>query len=269
MLAVALRASRWNRPPVAAIVALQPLPRARNLSLVESRLVMRQRNCAVLAFQLFAACTADYRERVAAAIEQNQRLLVAFERGFDLLDQRARKKLLLARLLELAPHVDQLHLRQRPVHDAVLDFDARVLAAHRILPTLQRRRRRPQHHHRPRQLGPHHGHIARVVARRLLLLVTLVVLFIDENQSQIRRRRKNRRPRPHHNPRLAPLDPPPLLAALFRRQRRVQQRHPLAKRCIQQPHRLRRQPNLRNQQDRRHPPIQRPLHRLQINGRFP
>jgi hypothetical protein len=33
-------------------------------------------------------------------------------------------------------------------------------------------------------------------------------------------------------------------------------------------HHLRRQPNLRNQQDRRQPPVQRPLHRRQINRRL-
>ena len=49
------------------------------------------------------------------------------------------------------------------------------------------------------------------------------------------------------------------------RQRGVQQRHVLPEGRIQQPHHLRRQPNLRNQQDRRQPPVKRPLHGRQID----
>ncbi len=229
---------------------------------------MRQRDGAVLALQLFAAGAADHGKRVAAPVEQNQRLLAALQRRFGLLNQRARKELLLARLLELAPHVDQLHLGQRPVHHAVAHLDARVLAAHGILPALQRRRRRAQHHHRARQLGAHHGHVARVVARRLLLLVALVVLLVHQNQAQIRRGRKDRRARAHHDRRIAAPDAPPLLAALLGRKRGVQQRHLLPEGRVQQAGRLRRQPDLRNQQDRRKPAVQRPLHRRQIDRRL-
>ncbi len=221
---------------------------------------MCERNRAILAFKLFAAGATDDRKRVTASIEQNQRLLAAFERVAGLLYKRPGKKLLTMagfrpRLLKLAPHVDQFHLGQRAIHHTVLDFDARVLSLHRVLPALERRRRRTQHYHRAGKLGPHHRNIARVVARRLLLLVALVVFLIDENQPQIGRRRKDGRSRTYYNSRLAALDAPPLLAAFLRRKRRVQQRHALPKRRIQQADHLRREADLRNQQDRRQSPI--------------
>jgi hypothetical protein len=90
--------------------------------------VVRERDGAVLALQLFAAGAADHGKRVAAPVEQDQRLLAAIQSLAGLLHQRARKKLLLPRLLKLAPHVDQLHLGQRAVHHAVAHLDARVLA---------------------------------------------------------------------------------------------------------------------------------------------
>ena len=120
VLALALGAARRHRAPEAAIVALQPLPRLRQYrNLHDGCFVVRQRDGAVLALQLFAAGAAHHGKRVAAPVEQDQRLLAALERRLGLLDQRARKELVLAGFLELAPHVDQLHLGQRPVHHAV------------------------------------------------------------------------------------------------------------------------------------------------------
>ena len=97
MLAVALGAARRNRAPVAAVVALQPLALARYASIFAGRLVVGERDGAVLALQLFAAGAADHGKRIAAPVEQNQRLLAALERRLGLLDQRARKELVLAR----------------------------------------------------------------------------------------------------------------------------------------------------------------------------
>ncbi len=186
----------------------------------------------------------------------------AFQRLPCLLHQRSRKELLLPALLKFAAHVDQFDLRQRPIHDAVVHLDARVLALHRVLPALQRRRRRAQHHHRACQFRAHHGNIACVVARRFLLLVALVVLFVDQDEPEIRCRREDRRSRSHHNRRIAAMDAAPLLGSLLRRKRGVQQRHALPERRVEQPSHLRCQPDLRHQQNRRLSAIERTLHRL-------
>src|ERR1035437_4447093 len=91
MFTVALRATRRYDPPVAAKVALQPLPCTRNVGFVRRRLVMRQCNGAVLAFQLFATRPEDDDKGIAAPIQQNQRLLAPFESRAGLLNQRPRK----------------------------------------------------------------------------------------------------------------------------------------------------------------------------------
>ena len=222
MFAVALGAACGHGAPETAVVTFQPLAFARNSRVFRRGLVVRERDGAILALQLFSAGPADYRKRVAAAVEQNQRLLAAIQRLARLLHQRARKKLLLPRLLKLAPHVDQLDGGQRAIHHAVAHFDQLVPAQHRVLPALQRRRGRAHHHLGALDFGPHHGHIARVVARRLLLLVALVVLLVHQNQAEIRHGREDGRPRANHNRRFAPPYAPPLVAALFGRQRRVQ-----------------------------------------------
>ena len=170
---------------------------------------------AVLALQLFSAGAADDGEGVAAAIEQDQRLLAAIESRLGLLDERAGKELLLACLLKFAAHVDQLDLGQRAVHHAVAHLDALILARRRVLPAFKRRRRRTHHHHRALYLGAHHGHVAGVVARRLLLLVALVVLLVHQNQAELGHRRKDGRARADDDRRIAPPDAPPLLTALL------------------------------------------------------
>ena len=87
---------------------------------------MGERDGAVLALQLFAARAADHGERVAAAVEQDERLFAAVERCLGLLDERAREELFLAGFLKLAAHVDEFHLGQRAVHDALRESSMRV-----------------------------------------------------------------------------------------------------------------------------------------------
>ncbi len=107
----------------------------------------------------------------------------------------------------------------------------------------------PMHHHRAGQLGAHHGDVARVVARRFFLLVALVVLLVDENQAQVGRGSKDGRARADDDGRIAAADAPPLLAALLGRERGVQQRDLLPEGGVEQARGLRREADLRHQQD--------------------
>ena len=165
---------------------------------------MGQSDRAVFALQPLAARPAHHDKRIAAAVEQDDGLLAARERGLGLRNQTAREELLLPCLLKLLPHVDELDFRQRPLVYALRHLDQRVAAALGVVPALERRRGRTQHHRRFGQLGSHDRHIARVIARILLLLVGGVVLLIDDDQAEPRHRRKDRRARPDHDARLAP-----------------------------------------------------------------
>ena len=230
--------------------------------------MVRQRDGAVLALEFFSAGAAHDGKGVAAPVEQNQRLLAALERRLGLLDERSRKELVLARLLEFAAHVDELDLGQRTVHHAVAQLDARVLAALRILPAFKRGRGRAHDHDCAGQLGAHDGHVARVVARRLFLLVALVVLLVDENQSQIWRGRKDCRARANDDGRIAAANATPLLAALFRRERGVQQGYFLPESLIEQTGHLRGEADFGNEQDRGEAAVECLLHGGKIDGGF-
>ena len=183
MLAVALRTLRRHGALESAVVALEPLP-ARAMPVFAGGLWCVSAMAQFWHSSFCAAGAADHREGIAAAVEQNDRLLAAFERLARLLDQRAREELFLPGLLKLAAHVDQFDFGQRAVLDAIVHLDARVFALHRVLPAFKRGRGRAEHHDRAGKLGAHHGDVARVVARRLFLLVALVVLFVDEDRAR-------------------------------------------------------------------------------------
>jgi hypothetical protein len=268
MLARALGAAGGHGAPVAAVVAFEALARVGNACVFCRRLVVGERDGAILALQLFSAGAADDGEGVAAAVEQDERLLAPVQGSLRLLHKRPREELLLPRLLEFAPHIDNLDFGQRAVHDAVAHLDARVFALRGVLPAFQRRRGRAQHHHRAFQLGPHHGHVAGVVARRLLLLVTLVVLLIHQDQTQIGRGGKDGRAGADDDGRVSAANAPPLVAALLRRERGMEQRDFLAEGLVEQAYRLRREADLGNQQDGRETAVERALHGGKVDGRF-
>lgn len=273
MFAVALWTASRNRAPEAAIVALEALSFAGEsvvwgAGVLRRRLVVRERDGAVLALELFAAGAADDGERVAAAVKQDNGLLAALQCSLGLLDERAREEIFLAGLLEFTTHVDELDFGQRAVHHALAQLDAAVLALCGVLPAFERRRRRAQHYDGIRKLGAHHGDIARVVARRLFLLVALVVFFVDEDEAEVGRGREDCRARADDDLRFSAADAPPLLAAFFRRERGMQQRHLLAEGGIEQARGLRCQADLRHQQDGGQAAVQRLPHGCQVDGGF-
>ena len=71
------------------------------------RLVVGEGDGAVLALELFAAGAAHDDKGVAAAVEQDDGLLAAIERGLRFVDEGAGEEVLLAGLLKLAAHVDE------------------------------------------------------------------------------------------------------------------------------------------------------------------
>jgi hypothetical protein len=83
VFAAALGAAGGHGAPEAAVVALEPLAFAGHDRRLRRALVVGERDGAVLALQLFAAGAADDGEGVAAAVEQDQRLLAAVERGWS------------------------------------------------------------------------------------------------------------------------------------------------------------------------------------------
>src|SRR6266568_7699783 len=102
MLAVAIGTTCGHDATEAAVVALKALAGTGQAGIFGGRLVVGECDGAVLALQLLPAGTADDGERVAAAVEQDERLLTAIESLACLVDEGAGEELLLARLLKLA-----------------------------------------------------------------------------------------------------------------------------------------------------------------------
>src|SRR6266478_6469877 len=110
-------------------------------------LVMGDRDGAVLALHGWAAGPAEHYRRVAAAVEQDHRLLTPGETLADGLCQSAGKEdsLFFVLLLEFGAHVEDLDLGKRPLLDALAQFDQLIFSALRVVVGLERRRRRAEY----------------------------------------------------------------------------------------------------------------------------
>ena len=145
----------------------------------------------------------------------------------------------------LAPEVDETHRRERRA-DPRRELDALEAG-----PALRPRRRAPVDGDRALQRRALRGDRPRVVAGIRLLLVRGVVLLVDDDQPEIAHGREHRRARTDDDARLSGRDALPLVAALG------VARGPSAaiatsspKRCAEPPERLRRQRDLRDEDDR-------------------
>ena len=87
----------------------------------------------------------------------------------------------------LVTHVDQVHLRQRPIQHALRQAQQTVLAAVGVVPAFQRGRRRAEQDRDVFQAGTHDGHVAGMVARRRFLLEGALVLLVDDDEAEFAR----------------------------------------------------------------------------------
>ena len=91
------------------------------------------------------------------------------------------------------------------------------------------------------------------------------MLLVDHHQAEVAHRGEDRRARADADPRLARMQALPLVAALARRQPRMEQRHAVAEPRREPRDRLGRQPDLRHEHDRALPPLQRRLGGRQVD----
>src|SRR6266852_3540639 len=128
-----------------------------------------------------AAGGAGERRRIAAAIEENERLLPTRKARRERLEKRRDNAL----LGWMRPRVDQAYCRQcRPVDGAPREGYQPVFARGRVVEAFQRRRSRAQNNRRAGDLGPSDCEVARRIAHALSLLERRVLLFVDHDQSQ-------------------------------------------------------------------------------------
>ena len=243
----ALGARLRDRLGVAAVVTLKAL-----LALVED-----QRDLAVGALEGVPAGSAADERRPATPVEEDDRLGA---RLADLGERLQRARVKRARPGRAATQVHDLDRRQLAAVGP-----ARQLEPPQAQPALGPGRGAAGEQRRPRFARPVAGHLARVVARIALLLVGGVVLLVDHHQAEVAHRGEDRRARADADPRLARVQALPLVAALARRQPRVEQRHAVAEPRREPRDRLGRQPDLGNEHDRALPPLERRLGGRQVD----
>ncbi len=155
--------------------------------------MLDQPGVAVRALQPKPALPAQGKRRVAAAIEEQQGLLLALERERDRLRQPRRDEA--AARWALGPQVDRLDCRQMLAAEAFRERKLAVAPAPRIHLGFNRGGRGSQHDRDVGFARAHHRQVAGVVAHAVFLLVDGVVLLIDDDQAEIRIGQEQRRAR--------------------------------------------------------------------------
>ena len=112
----------WYRSHKSTVVALHP----------PLRLMVRQRDGAVLALERFAASATQDHRGISAAVEQHHSLLFSLKAQANLLNQLARNHLLMAGLLKLLPHVHQFNFREWTLLHPVRHFKQRIAVLFRV-----------------------------------------------------------------------------------------------------------------------------------------
>ena len=143
----------------------------------------RQRDAATFALHGLAAIRADQGTRMPATVQEEDRLLAAFEAGADAVGQFTREDVLALGVQDLATHVHDAEGRHRAVIDALGHHIEGVAAGRSVLPSLERRGGRTQHAGRAEERSPHHRDVAAMVHRRLTLLEGRLVLLVDDDEA--------------------------------------------------------------------------------------
>ena len=163
--------------------------------------VFHQPGRALRALILVATGPAQRQRRIAAPVEEEQRLLAAIERGKDFPGEPRRDPAALFR--PLLAHVDggdigQLRRREPPQHPHMP-----VAAEIGVVARFDRGRRRGENRPGVGEVGPDHRHIAGVVVDPIGLLEGAVMLLVEHDHAQLPKRQEQRRTRPHHRPHVA------------------------------------------------------------------
>ena len=187
-LGLAMRADVRPRHREAAMVTDQALAKS----------MIHQPGVADGAGKAMAAGAAQCQRRVAAAVEEQQRLFALLDRELNLFGERRRDEAAARR--RGAAQIDRLDMRHVLAAEARRQRDALIAPLARIDFGFDRRRRGRQHDRDFGDMRAHHRHVAGVIMRAVILLVGLVVLLIDDDQAQDPHRAETapsaRRPRP-------------------------------------------------------------------------
>ncbi len=213
-----------------------------------------------------AAGAAEGERRVAAPVEEQERLLAARERRLDPGDRLRRQPAAARRPLAFQVHGRDVGQGRRA--EPARQPQPAIAPGLGVDPRLDRGRGGGEHDRRLLEPRAHDAHVAGVVDDAVLLLVGALVLLVDDDQAEIGEGQKQRRARPDDRPRLPARDraPGPLPLALG--QARVPFRRPRAEPRREPVEELGGQRDFRQQHERLPPLPQRLGDRLEIDLRL-
>src|SRR5947208_2026338 len=182
----ALRTGAWNAFGQSAMVAAQPLR-------CQVHDHVRRTTPAALDPAAGGACE---RRRIAAAIEENERVLPARKARRERLEKGCNDSL----MGRVHPRVDKAYRRQcRTVDGTSREGYQLVFTRGRVMEAFQGGSGRAQNDRCAGDVAPRNCEVACRIAHALTLLERGILLFIDHDQPQTRERRKYREPRAEHD----------------------------------------------------------------------
>ena len=199
-LAAALRAGLGQRlHRMAAVVAQKRL----------LRLVVDERHAAVGAFQHMAADGTHADGTVAAAVQQQDALLAVIQIFLQLAGKADTDLARVARS-QLGPHINKIHMGQRPSTVAMAQLDKLQTAAFCGIVSLRQRRGRGKQKQCILHDSALFGHIVGIIARGRLALIGMLLLLVHNDKAEILQRCKDGAAGAYHDVGIALLDHPPL-----------------------------------------------------------
>ena len=132
--------------------------------------------------EAMAAGAAQRQRRVAAPVEEQQRLLLAASVSVHRVDQQRRQPF--AALRRVFAQVDGVDVGQFDAGEAARQDEMAIAARARVDVAFDRRRGGGEHDGQLAEVGAHDGHVARLVVDAIVLLEALVVLLVDDDEAE-------------------------------------------------------------------------------------
>ena len=241
-LAAAFGARAVHALHISAVVAHQALVCA----------VICERNAAPWASVSIAAISAAYQLMCAAAVDEQYALLAALDILLKLIPQEA-AYIAVVPAAKLALHVNYLHFGKPHIVIAVFQREERVPPDARVIARTDVRRGGAEQQQTVILRAAELCNVARVIPWIVLGLISLFLLLVYYDRAQIAERRENRAACADNDPRFAVFNALPFVVPLGGRKATVHDGDIVPEMRRECAEHLRRQRNLRHQQQRRFP----------------
>ena len=163
-----------------------------------------------------AADPAERQRRIAAPVEEEQRLFALLQRRIDAAQHEGREEPAPRR--RMLAHVHETQIRHGRIAETGRQVDRLIATLHRIDLAFDGGCRRDENGRKIPDPRANDGHVAGIIEDAILLLVGRIMLFIDNDQAKLGKGQEERRARAGNHTHLARHHLPPDLFACARRE---------------------------------------------------